>query len=483
MTSKKVLIAIWFMVIGFVVTHLYYYLFRNGYNIIVLSLTIACACFWYIHTRNIIKQARLPEVTDKLTKISNRETFINALNSQIPSDTGLFAVILIDINDFSSINNLYGSNAGDQLLFMFGQRIVGCFGGDMFARVGGDEFAILVKDSFSKAYIETKIEKIIPVLQAPFYLDKTEINLSVSIGVSICSNNDTTPKEVMRAAGIACHNSKLGGKGTYLVYDAEMNVNMLRRMRLQTDLPRSLDNNDFLLYYQPQIDSVTHTVVSVEALIRWDHPELGRISPVEFIPIAEKSGLILQVDEWVFRTACIQSVKWRNTIAGNLKISVNFSMQQFRQAGLIPMILRIVEETGADISMLNIEITETAFMQNVESTILILEQLNSLNITISLDDFGTGFSSLSYLRQLPVSSLKLDKSFVDNMLMDKNGGFVAKSIIALAHDLDLEIVAEGVESHDQLDFLIDLGCEKIQGFLFSPPITPEELEKMLVLVV
>ncbi len=481
MANKHILI-----VIGSILFCFYCYSIQIGQgkdeiiSITLLVLIIVCVSLWYIYMKLAARASQRAEYIDAPTKLLNRKAFLRDIDTQIKSNKP-FAIMLIDINDFGDINNLYGSNIGDILLYEFGQRVVRHFHGSAIARVGGDEFAVLIEGFSDETYSDDKIKSIISMLHSPFQINGKKLALNMNIGVSIYPDHAIDSENLMRTVGIACHESKIINKGHHLIYNPDMNEQMIRRMRIQNDIVKSLENGDFVLHYQPQVDAVTHKIIGVEALIRWNHPELGRISPVEFIPIAEKSGAILALDEWVFYAACMQSVAWRNTNAKDLKISVNFSMQQFKRRNLIPMILKVIAKTKVDLRMLNIEITETTFMQNVEATISILQQLKLLDMTTSLDDFGTGYSALSYLRQLPITSLKLDKSFIDCMLIDKNGGSVVRSIVSLAQDLNLDIIAEGVESQDQLEFLKDIGCIKIQGFLFSPAVTPDELEKMLVL--
>ena len=311
-------------------------------------------------------------------------------------------------------------------------------------------------------------------------IEEREFNLSCSVGVAVYPEDGATPELLIERADIAMYRAKESGRNTFQFFTAAMNERLVERLRLEADLRKAIDRNELLLHYQPQVDLVTGQIVGVEALIRWQHPQLGMVSPVRFIAVAEETGLIGPIGDWVIRTAVAQNVAWQCAGYGQLRLSVNLSAYQFGQPELVESIAAVLQEHAMESHQLEIELTESMVMKDVESAIGVLRNLKALGVKLSIDDFGTGYSSLSYLKRFPIDELKIDQSFVQDIAVNSDDAAIVLAIISLAHSLRLRVIAEGVETASQLDFLRHHGCDEIQGYHFSRPLPAAELGQLLL---
>ena len=422
---------------------------------------------------------------DSLTNLWNRAFFVEHLKQailQCQEQKGYhFSVLFLDLDGFKFINDSLGHGSGDQLLISIAQRLKMCLrNGDILARLGGDEFTILLENVESLEEIKEIAERVLQVLKKPFNLEGNQIFTGSSIGIVQSSSEYLLPSEVLRDADTAMYRAKQQGKGCYVVFDATMRTDALRRLQLQTDLRWAIERHQFQLHYQPIIDLETDEISGFEALLRWEHPHEGFISPAEFIPVAEEAGLIVDIGEWVLREACRQLYQWKQKFNGHprLRMSVNLSSQQFTP-DLSQKIDRILNETQVSGGELKLEITETALMSDPQLAITTLNELKHRNIKLCIDDFGTGYCSLGYLHQFPVDILKIDRSFVSQMFFDENKRELVKVIVTLAHSLGMDAIAEGIESQEQLYQLKSLQCQYGQGFYFSKPLNAQEAERLL----
>jgi diguanylate cyclase (GGDEF)-like protein/PAS domain S-box-containing protein len=422
---------------------------------------------------------------DSLTNLWNRAFFVERLKQaiiQCQEQKGYhFSVLFLDLDGFKFINDSLGHGSGDQLLISIAKRLKLCLrNGDVLARLGGDEFTILLENVESLGEIQEIAERVLQALKKPFNLEGNQIFTGSSIGIVQSSSEYLLPSEVLRDADTAMYRAKQQGKGCYVVFDATMRTDALRRLKLQTDLRWAIELNQFQLHYQPIIDLETGEISGFEALLRWKHPHEGFISPAEFIPVAEEAGLIVDIGEWVLGEACRQLYQWKQKFNCHprLRMSVNLSSQQFTP-DLSQKIDRILNETQVSGGELKLEITETALMSDPQLAITTLNELKNRNIKLCIDDFGTGYCSLGYLHQFPVDILKIDRSFVSQMFLDENKRELVKVIVTLAHSLGMDAIAEGIESKDQLYQLKSLQCQYGQGYYFSKPLNAQEAEQLL----
>jgi len=327
--------------------------------------------------------------------------------------------------------------------------------------------------------IITLSEKILSTISKPFLLNGKKVRTSTSIGISICPHDHTHVDQLLGNADTAMHCCKRQGRNSYQFYSADLNANLQERLTLEDELHDALKRGELLLHYQPQVSLHTGHIIGVEALVRWQNPARGLVSPAKFIPIAEETGLIIPIGEWVLRTACAQSKAWQVDGLPAVKMAVNLSARQFKQQNLVEMVAQTLQETGLNASYLELEVTESLFVDNVQQAIKILQQLHDMGIVLSVDDFGTGYSSLNYLKRFPIHGLKIDQSFVRDLALDSDDAAIIKAIISLAHNLQLSVIAEGVETQEQLDYLRVSECDEIQGYYFSKPLTAEALTKLL----
>lgn len=421
---------------------------------------------------------------DVLTGLPNRTLFEDRVAQAILSaqrNKQTLAVMLLDLDRFQTTNDTMGPMVGDRVLCDVAERLAACVrAGDSIARLGSDEFALLLTQLENTEEADSIHQKIVSAFEHPFHCGTQELYLTASKGISFYPLNGTDTHSLLKNAGAAlCHAKEQGGN-EYQVYTVDMNAGSVKRLALENSLRRALDNNEFIVYYQPQADVATRNITGVEALVRWQHPELGLISPAEFIPLAEETGLMIPLGEWILRTACAQNKAWQQAGFTKLSVSVNLSLRQFRQTNLTGMIERVITETGLDPTCLELELTESSVMKNTENAVTLLRKLQALGIRIAIDDFGTGYSSLNYLKNLPIDTLKIDRSFVRDAATNPVDAAIVQAIITLAHSLNLKVKAEGIETQEQLDFLRSLKCDEIQGYLLSHPLPAEALEQLLL---
>ncbi len=414
---------------------------------------------------------------DALTGLPNRALFMDHLKLALGRTKRLperqFAVLFLDLDRFKVINDSLGHMIGDELLISISRRLEDCLRpGDTVARLGGDEFTILLDDLRDDTEAVAVAERIKQEFQIPFTLQGHEVFTGASIGIAPSTIGYDHPEELLRDADTAMYRAKSLGTKRHEVFDPTMHVQATNLLQLETDLRRAIERNEFVLYYQPIIALDTHRISGFEALVRWQHPEHGFVSPAEFIPIAEETGLIVQIGRWVLHEACRQMKQWQHETGGNhdLVMSVNLSGKQFAQAELIEEIEGVLYETKLSPRCLKLEITESVVMDNIETAVEMLEGLRRLGIALSIDDFGTGYSSLSYLHRFPLSTLKIDRSFVSLMLGNNENSEIVRTIVMLAQKLNMDVVAEGIETDDQLTQLRLIGCQYGQGYLFSRPL-------------
>ena len=417
---------------------------------------------------------------DNLTGLANRPRFREALALAIArADRSgeMFAVLFLDLDRFKIINDTCGHDAGDDLLVSVSHRLAGCVRlTDTVARLGGDEFAILLEGKQSFNDLMACAGKILRVIEPPFTIGTQEFRISTSIGIATYPRCGREAEVLLRNADAAMYRAKQSGRGTYRFFTDDMHEQTRKRLHLERDLHNAVQREQFKLFYQPVLDIESQRTVGVEALLRWDRRGDGvMVSPMDFIPLSEETGLIVAIGEWVLYEACRQWSEWRTSGMRPLRMAVNLSPRQFRQKDLIKMVRRVVEETRMDPSYLQFELTEGVLMEDTVEASYVLNELKAMQIGISIDDFGTGYSSLSNLKNFPVDTLKIDRSFIRDITSGPDDAAIAGAIIAMAHSLGKHVVAEGVETAEQLDILKAMGCEAIQGYFYSPPRPAEEL--------
>ncbi len=438
-----------------------------------------------IHSRKIAEEKlSYDALYDSLTGLPNRNFIMDKLNDsleKIKTVTGYsFAVLFIDLDRFKNINDSLGHLSGDKLLKEAGERFRKTLRNtDTIGRLGGDEFIVILEPAESISELNECIERIFNELVDPFILGNQDFFVTASIGVAIGAPEYISSEELLRDADIAMYRAKDLGKNTYQIFQKEMTAKLLEHVAMETSLRKALKRKEFVLYYQPKISLKNMTVTGFEALIRWKSPDNGIIPPNDFIPLSEETGLIVPIGEWVVREACLQIRQWERAGFGKLNISVNYSAKNFKQKNTCNLIKDTLDEFNLHPNLLDIELTESSVMENPEYTVKILNALKEIGVSISIDDFGTGYSSLNYLKRFPIDILKIDRSFVRDIATNPNDAAITTAIIALSHILKLEVVAEGVETKDQLDFLRESGCDSIQGYFFSPPIPAEATEEFL----
>ena len=419
---------------------------------------------------------------DELTGLANRALFIDRVAHALARrerDGTTLAVLLLDLDDFKTVNDGLGHAAGDSMLRAVAERLAAFVRpGDTTARLGGDEFAMVLVDLPDAEAAVHAVERIITVLAEPLQIEGKEMFVQASIGLAFAGEAQVTPAQLLRNADAAMYVVKTDGKGRYAIYEPHMHAAALNRLDLRADLQRALDNGEFALHYQPIVSMTTGAVVGVEALVRWQHPTRGLVAPDQFIPLAEETGLVVPLGLWVLEQACRQVAAW-STVSPELSVSVNVSQRQLRRGEFGAEVGAVLASTGIEPSRIALEITESAIMADVGSTIERLHALKSLGVRVAVDDFGTGYSSFSWLRQLPVDVLKIDKEFVDELGRRDRGGFLVAAIIDLAHNLGLRTVAEGIERPTQLARLKDLRCDLGQGYHVGRPMPPEQVIDLL----
>lgn len=421
---------------------------------------------------------------DAVTGLSNRALFEDHLNRALASaqsDRHPLALIFCDLDRFKQINDTLGYQSGDRLLRYVAERLSACAReDDVMARIGGDEFASLVTRMNGPEDAVEIVRQIQEALKPPFEIDGHELFVTASVGISLYPSDGQDSQTLLKNATAALYRAQRQGGDGYQFYTADMNEKALRRLTLENRLRRAVEREELVVFYQPKIDIHANRIVGMEALVRWQSPELGLVSPAEFIPLAEDSGLIVPVGEWVLRAACAQNKLWQDSGQSRLRVAVNISARQFQQQNLSAKISQILGETRLDPHYLELELTESSIMQSADSATRTLGELRETGIQISIDDFGTGYSSLGYLKRLPVDTLKIDQSFVREMTTEPDSAAIVQAIITLAHNLRLKVIAEGVETEEQLRFLHLLRCDHAQGYLFSKPLPAKEFEQQFL---
>ncbi|WP_160032650.1 bifunctional diguanylate cyclase/phosphodiesterase [Paenibacillus sp. An7] len=439
----------------------------------------------YIIARDVTEEKRIKERNhflafhDELTGLPNRRMFNQDLSDMIieQQESGnSFVVMVMDMDRFKVINDSLGHAYGDLFLQQMSKRIKQCLAGEsaVISRMGGDEFAILLKEVRNEEEAVLLAERIIKEMGLPYQLKDNEYYVTASIGIAIYPQHGIDAVQLQRNADMAMYEVKKQGKNNFHFFSNELNAQITERVELEGELRKSIEREEFELYYQPQFHAGEGKLIGVEALVRWNHPEKGILSPALFIPVAEEIGLITNLGTWVLREACRQMHKWHEEGGPLIPVSVNLSSQQFYQPHLARDIKKILEETGLQPAYLELEITES-MMMDAETSSEILEELSSLGIRISLDDFGTGYSSLSYLKMFPINKLKIDRSFIQDIAVSDNDKAIVASIISMAQHLKMDVIAEGIETKDQLDILVASNCSEIQGYYYSRPLPAGEL--------
>ncbi|MGD1908037.1 MAG: EAL domain-containing protein [Leptolyngbyaceae cyanobacterium] len=417
-------------------------------------------------------------VRDPLTGLPSRTGLIQALEEANQAGESDLALVYLDCDQFKLVNGSFGHGVGDQLLIAIAKRLQQhLHSDDVLARIGEDEFCFLIIQDGLATTLEPFIESVLRSFDAPFKVEGCDIFITISIGIALNKDKAQSPEALLQDADTAMYQAKVRGKGNYQIFDRQMHMAMLNRLTLESDLQRALAQQEFILYYQPIVALETQQLAGVEALVRWQHPERGLIAPDAFVPYMEATGLIVPVGMMVFRQACQQLCDWQQLGWNDRTLNVNLSARQFARPNLLTEIDHILVETGVSPAFLKLEITETALMENAEMAISLANSLRSRQLQITIDDFGTGYSSLNYLHRFPVDSLKIDQSFVSQIYSEDIDYPVIDTIMALANQLGLSIVAEGIETASQLAKLQQLGCGFGQGFLFAEPMTAAEIEQ------
>lgn len=420
---------------------------------------------------------------DKLTGLANRRLFTRTLTEALQNsqDCCQFAVMFFDLDRFKMINETYGHNTGDRILEEVANRVQSCVGEiDMVARLGGDEFTVLLRDIEHIGEAEQVAQAIIDILAQPFIVNHHELFVNTSVGLAVHPQDGNDVDTLLKRADRAMFEAKHLGGNNYQVYNPEMNTTDSERVTLENHLRKAIERDELVLHFQPKVNIASGRITGMESLIRWIHPDLGFISPAKFIPLAEETGLILPISDWVLKTACAQNKAWQDAGHPPMRVAVNLSARQFQHRNLVDSVVAAISETRLDPQWLELEITETILMENMEEVIPTLQELRDMGITIAIDDFGTGYSSLSYLKKFPIDSLKIDRSFIQDITDTEEDAEIARAIITLGHSLKLKVVAEGVETQEQMDFLLAKKCDEMQGYFFSKPLPAKEFENLLL---
>jgi diguanylate cyclase (GGDEF)-like protein len=420
---------------------------------------------------------------DDLTSLPNRLMLAQRLDQALSRHRRAsmsLAILYINLDRFKVINDSLGHEAGDVLLRQVADRLrAQSREGDTVARVGGDEFVVLMENCWNSTDISACAERFVEQLSLPYLLDKKDCHVTLSIGISVFPGDGSDSQTLLKAADVAMYRAKETGRNNYQFYLPSMNVHTLERLELETDLRRALERGEFFLHYQPKVEIVSGLIVGVEALLRWKHPIRGLVPPLDFIPLAEETGLIVPIGEWVLATACARVNAWQGRGLPKLSVAVNLSGRQFADSMLLAKLTRIIHASGLDPAYLELEITESVVMANGECAVAVLDNLKSIGVQIAIDDFGTGYSSLAYLKRFPIDTLKVDRSFIRDIPADAGDMKITRAIVAMAHGLRLKVVAEGVETAEQLEFLRGLSCDAVQGYFLHRPLREGEVADVL----
>ncbi len=431
--------------------------------------------------RDISERKRAEEIIhfqayhDQLTKLPNRSLLkdrINVAVMQAKRMDSMVAALFLDLDHFKKINDSLGHSIGDRFLKSMAKRLGSCLReGDTLARFGGDEFVVVLPYADNEANVSLVAEKLLAQLRKPIMIDEHELFVTGSIGVSIYPNDGESMDDLIKHADMAMYHAKSQGKNCFYYFSEALNARYANHLSMEQMLRKALSNNEFVLEYQPQVDINNYKIIGMEALLRWEHPELGRLSPAEFIPLAEENGMIIPVGEWVIQEACQQMKEWRKLKNGDVRVSVNLSALQLHQDNIVDIVTQALKNNDLPGTALEVELTESVLMEDMDDARDKLNQLNAAGVKVAIDDFGTGYSSLAYIHELPVHTLKIDQGFVQSIHEKVSDNSVIAAIIAMADGLKLNLIAEGVETEEQLEQLRDMGCTNMQGFLYSRPLS------------
>ncbi len=420
---------------------------------------------------------------DALTSLPNRKLFYDRLAhtiSRARRNDKMVGVMFLDLDGFKRINDTLGHGAGDELLKITAERLKHVIReSDTVARLGGDEFTVIIDHISQEQDVISVCDKILRTLEKPYKIDSNEFFITSSIGVSLYPFDGENIEELIKNADVAMYRAKGAGKNNYQFYNISMDAQAMEHLEMERSLRRALENNELYLHYQPLFNMQQKTITSLEALVRWQHPELGNIPPSKFIPIAEETGLINPLGEWIINTACIQNKTLQAEGYQPVRVAINLSTHQFRDKNLFETVTNALDKSRLNPQFMSLEITESSVMRDVEYAIDTLQAFKDLGIQVAVDDFGTGYSSLSYLKQLPADTLKIDRSFIDGIPTDRNDASITSAIIGLAHNLELGVVAEGVETSEQLSYLQQLKCDEMQGYHLSKPLPFDTLKTVM----
>ena len=437
----------------------------------------------FLQRKHAEEALRFIAAHDPLTELPNRSMFNErlrqALSQALRHQRGL-AVFFIDIDRFKLLNDTLGHGAGDRMLLACAKRLCECVReSDIVARLGGDEFVIMVENFSTPREAIAVAQKILSSLARPFVVDGRELLITASVGIATYPDDGADAEALLKNADIAMYRAKEQGRNNYQFYSAQMNKHSFERLAMETSLRRAVERGEFLVQYQPKQSLRTGAITGMEALVRWKHPDWGVVSPAQFVPLAEETGLIAQIGDWVLRTACAQSREWRAMGVPPLRIAVNLSARQFSRESLVKDIADIMQASELSPDWLELEITESLVMHSPEHAAQTLQRFKAMGISLAIDDFGTGYSSLAYLKRFPIDSIKVDRSFVKDIPDDADDMAITRGVIALGHSLRLRVVAEGVETLEQQQFLKANGCDEIQGYIFSQPLSAQDATRLL----
>jgi diguanylate cyclase (GGDEF)-like protein len=446
-------------------------------------LTLAASISGAFQRQQVEDKIRHQALHDSLTGLPNRSLFAEQLSTALPNaarSQESVAVMFLDLDRFKNINDTLGHTLGDRLLQDVAKRLTQSLrAGDTVARWGGDEFTLLLPRVTQVEEVSKTAERILKNLEEPFHLDNHELYISASLGIALYDEGNADVETLISHADAALYHAKEQGRSNYQFYVSSLNINTPESLTLEKSLRYALTGEEFIVYYQPRVNIATRKITGMEALLRWQNPQMGLVAPNVFIPLAEESGLIIPIGEWVLKTACAQNKAWQDAGLPPLTVAVNLSPKQFRQPKLVETVAHILEETGLDPQYLELEITETTAIQNLEFTQTVLQQLAQMGVHLSIDDFGTGHSSLSRLQLLPLNNLKIDRSFIRELTTNNKVSHIVCAIVALGRSLGLRLTAEGVEKEEELAFLQSINCEDVQGFLFYRPLPAEKATEIL----
>ena len=445
--------------------------------------TIVRTLRYAIELKKMEEQLRHMSRYDSMTNVANRSFLYDRLELALARArryNRILAVLILDLDHFKAINDTLGHTVGDRMLKRVAERLTGCLrANDTVARLGGDEFAVLLSELTGPEDVTKVVDKFMSEFKKPSVIDDHELFVAVSIGSSLYPSDGDDAETLLKNADSAVQRAKQMGRDNHQFYSPVMNAKASRNLQMGNALRRAVEREEFSLAYQPQVDMESEKLVGVEALIRWKHPGWGIIPPIEFIPLAEETGLIFPIGEWVLKTACAQARAWQNAGLPRIRVGVNLSNRQFNQGNLVQTVTRVLEEEKLDPRYLELELTESTFMHNEEEALATLGTLKEMGVHIAIDDFGTGYSSLRYLKRFPIDILKIDRSFVQDIPGVAEDAAIVEAIIAMAKSLGVRVIAEGVETPEQLAFLLTHGCSLMQGYYLSRPIDVKKMTRLL----